>query len=161
MRRDARWGGSYISFTEAITAGGGALDYTAIGRENGSLLFGRDVFKGEKGVTPEGAVNKAKTNSQAFWNNVGGRNNPAGEAFVRDATNIRLREVILGYNLPKDLVSKSFFSSARISLVGRNLFFFLNKAIHSDPEIVNSTANTDEGREAFALPTTRTFGVSS
>ena len=157
---DARWGGSYISFTEAITAGNGILDYTAKGREAESLLFGRDVFTDETGVTPEGAENKKATNAELFWNNVGGRNNPAGEAFVRDATNIRLREVILGYNLPKDLVSKTFFSAARVSLVGRNLFFFLNKAEHSDPEIVNSTANTDEGREAFALPTTRTFGVS-
>ncbi|HOS71826.1 MAG TPA: SusC/RagA family protein, partial [Bacteroidales bacterium] len=157
---DARWGGSFISFTEAITAGNGILDYTAIGREDGSLLFGRDIFKNEKGVTPEGGANTKATNAEAFWNNVGGRNNPAGEAFVRDATNIRLREVILGYNLPKDLVAKTFFSAARVSLVGRNLFFFMNKAEHSDPEIVNSTANTDEGREAFALPTTRTFGVS-
>jgi len=157
---DARWGGSYISFTEAITAGNGILDYTAKGREAESLLFGRDVYTDEKGVTPEGAENKKATNAEDFWNNVGSRNNPAGEAFVRDATNIRLREVILGYNLPKELVSKTFFSSARVSLVGRNLFFFLNRAEHSDPEIVNSTANTDEGREAFALPTTRTFGVS-
>lgn len=157
---DARWGGSYISFTEAITAGNGILDYTAIGREPESLLFGRDIFTDETGVTPEGSLNGKATNAEAFWNNVGGRNNPAGEAFVRDATNIRLREVILGYNLPREIVSKTFFSAARVSLVGRNLFFFLNKAEHSDPEIVNSTSNTDEGREAFALPTTRTFGVS-
>ena len=157
---DARWGGSFISFTEAITAGNGILDYTAIGREDGSLLFGRDIYKNEKGVAPDGSENKVATNSEDFWNNVGGRNNPAGEAFVRDATNIRLREVIIGYNLPKDIVAKTFFSAARVSLVGRNLFFFMNKAEHSDPEIVNSTSNTDEGREAFALPTTRTFAVS-
>jgi len=36
----------------------------------------------------------------------------------------------------------------------------MNKAKETDPEIMNSSANTDEGREAFALPTTRTFGVS-
>jgi len=156
---DVRWGGTYISFTEAITACNGILDYTTIKRE-GDLLFGRDVFKGERGVTEEGTVNKATTTAELFWNNVGGRNNPAAEAFIREATNIRMREMILGYNLPRSLFSKSVFTGARVSLVGRNLFFFMNKAKETDPEIMNSSANTDEGREAFALPTTRTFGVS-
>ncbi len=156
---DVRWGGTYVSFTEAITACNGILDYTTIGRE-GNLLFGRDVFKGETGVTETGETNEATTTAELFWNNVGGRNNPTAEAFIREATNIRMREMILGYNLPKSLVSKSPFTSARVSLVGRNLFFFMNKAKETDPEILNSSSNTDEGREAFALPTTRTFGVS-
>jgi TonB-linked SusC/RagA family outer membrane protein len=156
---DARWGGTYVSFTEAITACNGILDYTTVGRE-GNLLFGRDVFKGEKGVTETGETNEATTTAELFWNNVGGRNNPTAEAFIREATNIRMREMILGYNLPKSLISKSPFTNARVSLVGRNLFFFMNKAKETDPEILNSSSNTDEGREAFALPTTRTFGVS-
>ena len=68
--------------------------------------------------------NTTTTSAEVFWNNVGGRNNPTGEAFVRDASNIRMSEVVLGYDLPKEIVSKTFFRSARISLVGRNLFFF-------------------------------------
>ncbi|MEI6050646.1 MAG: SusC/RagA family TonB-linked outer membrane protein [Bacteroidota bacterium] len=157
---DIRQGGTFISITEAISAGSGIQDYTAVGREDGSLLFGRDVFKGEKGVTTDGAVNTATTNAESFWNNVGGRNNPVGEAFVRDASNVRMREVILGYELPKSIVSKTFFSSARVSLVGRNLFFFSNKAKYVDPEVMMSTDNTSEGESSFALPTTRTYGVS-
>jgi len=157
---DIRQGGSFISFTEAITANNGVLDYTLPGREANSLLFGETVFKGEKGVTSEGAENKVKTDAEKFWNNCGGRNNPAGEAFVRDASNIRMREMVLGYELPKSLVSKTFFRSARVSLVGRNLFFISNKSKYVDSELMNSTANTEEGREAFALPTTRTYGVS-
>ncbi|MBK9389685.1 MAG: SusC/RagA family TonB-linked outer membrane protein [Bacteroidetes bacterium] len=46
---DIRQGGSFIAFTEAISAGSGIQEYTAVGREAGSLLFGRDVFQGEKG----------------------------------------------------------------------------------------------------------------
>jgi hypothetical protein len=91
---------------------------------------------------------------------VGGRNNPVGEAFVRDASNVRMREIILGYDLPSNIVSKTFFSSARVSLVGRNLFFFSNKAKYVDPEVMMSTDNTAEGESSFALPTTRTYGVS-
>jgi len=156
---DIRHGGTYINFTEAITSGSGIQDYTAIGRD-GTLLFGRDAFVGEKGVTLAGAENTATCTSEAFWNNVGGRNNPVGEAFVRDASNIRMRELILGYDLPKNLVSKTFFSSARVSLVGRNLFFLQNKGKYVDPEVMMSTGNTSEGESAFALPTMRTYGVS-
>ena len=157
---DWRQGGTFIAFTEAIRAGSGIQDYTANNRAAGSLLFGRDVFPEEKGVTDAGAENTATTSSEIFWNNVGGRNNPAGGAFVREATNIRIREVVLGYDLPKDIVSKTFFRSARVSLVGRNLLFLLNKAEYTDPEIMISTSNTAEGQNAFAYPTNRTYGFS-
>jgi TonB-linked SusC/RagA family outer membrane protein len=157
---DIRQGGTFIAFTEAISAGSGIQEYTTIGRAPGSLLFGRDVFKGEKGVTAEGAVNAVATNSEAFWNNVGGRNNPTGGAFVRDASNIRMREIILGYNLPKSIISGTFIKAARISLVGRNLFFLHNKNKYIDPEIMIGTSNTYEGESAFPLPTTRTYGAS-
>jgi TonB-linked SusC/RagA family outer membrane protein len=157
---DIRQGGSFIAFTEAISAGSGIQEYTAIGREPGTLLFGRDVFKGEVGVTAAGDPNTVACNSELFWNNVGGRNNPTGEAFIRDASNIRMREMVLGYDLPRSIVSKTFFSSARVSLVGRNLFFLMNKGEYIDPEIMISTANTSEGESAFPLPTIRTYGVS-
>jgi hypothetical protein len=157
---DIRQGGSFIAFTEAISAGSGIQEYTAIGREANSLLFGRDVFTNERGVTPTGGENAATTNAEAFWNNVGGRNNPTAEAFIRDASNIRMREIVLGYDMPKELIQKTFFRSARVSLVGRNLFFLQNKAEYCDPEIMISTSNTAEGENAFPLPTTRTYGVS-
>ena len=161
---DIRQGGTFIAMTEAISAGSGIQDYTAIGREPGSLLFGRDVFKDETGVTIDGSANTATTSAELFWNNVGGRNNPVGEAFVRDASNIRMREMVLGYDLPKNIVDRTFFKSARVSLVGRNLFFISNKAEYVDPEVMISTSGqsekTAEGESSFPLPTTRTYGVT-
>ena len=156
---DIRWGGTYISWTELLCTGYGILDCTTIGRD-GTLLFGRDVFKDETGVTETGAVNTTTCSAELFWNIVGGRGAPILEAFVRDATNIRMREMILGYNLPRSLISRSPFTAARVSLVGRNLFFFLNKAEQTDPEIKANTDNFADGFESFAMPTTRTFGVS-
>jgi hypothetical protein len=53
---DIRQGGTFIAFTEAISAGSGIQDYTAIGRD-GTLMFGRDVYKDEGvGVTVTGAI---------------------------------------------------------------------------------------------------------
>lgn len=157
---DIRNGGSFIDFTEAIRAGSGIQDYTGNFREKNSLLFGRDVYQGEHGVTDAGAENAVTTDSESFWNNVGGRNNPAGGAFVKDASNIRMRELVLGYNLPKEIVSKTFFRSARVSLVGRNLFFLQNKAEYIDPEIMVNTSDNYEGESAFPMPTNRTYGFS-
>ena len=58
------------------------------------------------------------------------------------------------------MIANTFIKSANFSLVGRNLFFITNKAENFDPEIVNNTNNSSEEREAFALPTSRTVGVS-
>ncbi|HEA21693.1 MAG TPA: SusC/RagA family TonB-linked outer membrane protein [Pricia antarctica] len=167
---DIRQGGSVTSFTEAILARDGLLDYTVAGRD-GSLVFGENIFEGEAAVL-EGTdtPNNLTTNSEAFWNRVGGRNAPVGEAFKRDASNIRVREMVLGYSVPDKFLENNFFTSASFSLVGRNLFFISNKAGNFDPETLssvsttsNATGNgeiTSEGTEAFAPPTTRTIGVS-
>ena len=169
---DIRQGGTTTSFTEAIMAADGLLDYTAQGRD-GSLIFGENIFANENAVI-EGSTtaNNISINSEDLWNRLGGRNAPVGEAFIKDASNIRLRELILGYSVPQDAISKTFLTSARISLVGRNLFFISNKAGNFDPESLNSVSTnsresgnnngeiSSEGRESFAPPTTRTFGVS-
>lgn len=156
---DIRQGGSLISFTEAIESGVGVLDYTAHGRD-GSLIFGENTFNHETAVTESGEPNTIKISSEDLWNHLGGVGAPSGEAFVRDASNIRLREVILGYQLPQRILAKTFISSARVSLVGRNLFFLSNKAKYVDPEIMTDVSNGSEGREALSLPTTRSFGLS-
>ncbi len=156
---DVRKGGSFISFTEAIESGVGVLDYTQQGRD-GSLVFGENIFRNETAVDQTGGSNTIKVSSEKLWNYLGGVGAPVGESFVRDATNIRLRELIFGYQLPSSLLSKTPFKSAKFSLVGRNLFFFYNKAEYVDPEMVTDVANSSEGRESLSLPTTRSFGFS-
>jgi outer membrane receptor protein involved in Fe transport len=156
---DIRKGGSFISFTEAIQSAAGVLDYTQQGRD-GSLVFGSNIYTDVNAVTESGAPNTIKVSSERLWNHIGGVGAPVGESFVRDATNVRLRELVLGYQLPSSLIAKTPFKSARASLVGRNLFFIYNKADYVDPEMVTDVANSSEGRESLSLPTTRTFGLS-
>ncbi|SDE73655.1 TonB-linked outer membrane protein, SusC/RagA family [Pricia antarctica] len=156
---DIRQGGSVTSFSEAILARDGVLDYTANGRDGG-LIFGENIFSGETAVREDGSPNTISVSAEDYYNRVGGRNTPVGEAFVRELSNIRLREMVFGYTLPQKMLSDTFLTSANFSLVGRNLFFITNKAENFDPEIVNSVSNDSEGREAFALPTSRSVGVS-
>ena len=162
---DMRIGGQVTVFTEAIMAGSGLLDYTAQGRD-GSLVFGENIFAGETAVLvdengdPTGTPNNIQMNAEDLWNRLGGRNTPVGEAFIRDATNIRLRELAFSYKIPESTLANLPFRSASISLVGRNLFFITNKTEYFDPEAVQSVNNNAEGLNSFALPTTRSFGVS-
>lgn len=156
---DIRQGGSTTSFTEAILARDGVLESTLEGREGG-LIFGQNFFAGENAVREDGSANTVAVRAEDFWNRVGGRNTPVGEAFVRDLSNIRLRELVIGYTIPQSFLSKTFMTSANVSLVGRNLFFISNKSENFDPEALSSIENTAEGTSAFPLPTTRSMGVS-
>ncbi|MBT8184382.1 MAG: SusC/RagA family TonB-linked outer membrane protein, partial [Eudoraea sp.] len=155
---DIRQGGTVGSFTNAILASDGALTKTLQGRD-GSLVFGENIFSNLNVVQADGSPNNIQVGAEAFWAKVGGRNSPVGEAFVEDASNIRMREITLGYAFPQSLISKTPFKQAKISLVGRNLFFISNKA-SVDPEVVTGTNTAADGFESFAPPATRSFGLN-
>ncbi len=153
---DMRIGGSVTSMTNAIVYGGGHTEETLFGREG--AVFGEGEWaKWGTTVNEDGSPNNKTITAEQYWNRVGGRNAPVGEAFAVDATNIRLRELVLGYTLP---IKNDHISAVRVSVVGRNLFFFSNKAGDFDPEVITTTAKQGEGFQSFAPPTMRTFGVN-
>ncbi len=80
--------------------------------------------------------------------------------YIMDATNVRLREVVLAYQLPNSWVDKTFISSASISLVGRNLFFFYNANKGIDPESGVTNQNFGPAIELNAMPGTRSYGIN-
>ncbi len=121
------------------------------------------------GVTEKGYVedaineNTGKKNTVAvdplyryynIWNKEIGTEN------LKDATNVRMREVSLGYSLPRRLLSKTPLTDVQVSLVGRNLFFFYNAMKDVDPESGYSSGNTGGGFEHSAIPTTRSIGFN-
>ena len=80
--------------------------------------------------------------------------------YILDATNVRLRELSLGYNLPRHWLIGSFIESVNISFIARNLFFFYNASGDYDPE---SGFNSGSIGNAFVLnpmPSSRSFGFS-
>ncbi|MEP5503150.1 MAG: SusC/RagA family TonB-linked outer membrane protein [Algibacter sp.] len=156
---DIRQGGSVVSATQAQLTSDGLTTETLIGRD-GTAVFGQDLYGEFTAVKEDGTPNDIQINSQDLFKAIGGRNTPVGEAFVRDASNVRLRELIFGYSLPNKILDKLPFEKVNFSLVGRNLFFFSNKAGDFDPEIATSTSASGAGFESFAPPTTRTFGFN-
>ena len=150
---DMRQGGDVISFTRSILSSDGVLAVTGVGRQGG-VIFGKDVYAHETPASTATAVDP-----ETFWTSIGGRNSPVGEAFTYDASNIRLRELTLGYTLDSSTLSTTPFKSAKISLVGRNLAFLKNDS-DIDPEAIHGVGATNDGYEAFSLPNTRSIGLN-
>jgi TonB-linked SusC/RagA family outer membrane protein len=150
---DFRMGGKTISYSQARMAGAGASDIT---------LAGRDGFV-VNGVNDNGdgtySPNTTSITAENYWSQVASRDPKSAEDFVFDATNIRLRELVLGYSMPSKMLKNSPFTGVDFSIVGRNLFFFTNKAKYFDPEQGVSVGNL-QGIESYNIPTTRDFGFN-
>ncbi|MBA4851166.1 SusC/RagA family TonB-linked outer membrane protein [Emticicia sp. BO119] len=90
----------------------------------------------------------------------------ADETNIYDITTIRLREVSLGYVIPKAALKKvlPFFGSARISASGRNLWFKapnMLEGLNFDPEVLSNFADSNvQGFDLGAAPSTRRYGVN-
>jgi TonB-linked SusC/RagA family outer membrane protein len=83
-------------------------------------------------------------------------------AFMFDKSFIKLRNVILTYNLPRKITSKIGSSNIEISLIGRNLLLWTpDDNTYVDPEITTfgNELAADYG-EYGATPTTRSFTAS-
>ena len=140
---DGHFGGDVLAQTQAV------LDQTGVSKVSGEArtmgyvdLEGHHIY-----------------NIKGFYEQVGGRNGVT-EYYMYDATNIRLRELSLGYTLPKRLLGrKQFVKKAELSFVARNLFFIYKKAPF-DPDAVLSASNSNQGIDIFGIPTTRSVGFN-
>ncbi|MFX1704522.1 SusC/RagA family TonB-linked outer membrane protein [Chitinophaga sp. CC14] len=98
-----------------------------------------------------------------FSGSMGPGNGGINEGSVFDATVFRLREVALGYEIPKNFLGKTPFGSAFISVTGRNLWYSapnFPKYTNFDPEVSSLGVGNSQGYDNLAVPTTRRFGVN-
>lgn len=90
--------------------------------------------------------------------------NGLDEFNVFDGTVYRLREITLGYEIPKSFVRKlKFVSAINISASGRNLWYLapnVPKYTHYDPESNSLGSGVLQGVELSAAPTTKRFGFN-
>ena len=156
---DVRMGGKVISYTQARMAGAGVSDITLAGRENGFVVDGVNVTRDGAGNITSTSTNNTSVLAEDYWTQVASRDPRSAEDFVFDATNIRLRELVLGYSLPKSALKNTPLAGVNLSFVGRNLFFITNKAKYFDPEQGVGVGNL-QGIESFNIPSTRDFGFN-
>lgn len=85
------------------------------------------------------------------------------EKNVYDATTVRLREVSLGYDLPKALLGKTPLGQVNISVSGRNLYWYspnIPKYTNFDPETSTFGSSNQQGFEYTNAPNSRRYGVN-
>jgi TonB-linked SusC/RagA family outer membrane protein len=110
------------------------------------------------GVFADGKPNNVRV-SNSDYGTFGYVYNPAA-AFVYDASYVKLREAVLTYTLPKNLVSRlNPFKGIDLSLIGRNLWIIHKNLPYSDPEEIISSGNL-QGYQSGAYPTTRTLAFN-
>ena len=159
---DYRHGGIVVSRTKTIGSTSGQLAETLLGRENGY-----DLTQAGNGIISEGVIRNAdgsftpntiKITSRNWHNRYYERNNV--EAAKYDATFLKLREVTIGYNIPKRILGKMPIQDVKISLVGRNLALWTENP-HFDPETMAMGGGTlIPGVEDMAFPSTRNIGFN-
>ncbi len=83
--------------------------------------------------------------------------NNVSKQFVQDASFIKFRQVILGYNFPAKMFNNKI-KGLNVSFVGRNLFILMKKTDNIDPE--SSYNASFPGMELGGVPPVRTYGLN-
>ncbi|MDR1937652.1 MAG: SusC/RagA family TonB-linked outer membrane protein, partial [Tannerellaceae bacterium] len=148
---DIRYGGDILSVTDALATGAGTGART---------LEGRDGMVVDGIVASTGQANTQSVTAEQYWQSIGDAYG-VGEAYLYDGTYAKLREVSFGYNIPQQLLQKSkFIKQAKISLVGRDLFYLVKHTPGTDPEGASIRSDWAQGFELNSLPSTRTLGFN-
>ena len=119
------------------------------GRENGIVIEGINENTGFPNTVAVSSL--AKNFTELYLNEITAN-------YVLDATNVKLKEVIVTYTFSRNLLAKTFIQGLSVSLVGRDLFFIYNAAGDIDPQSGYSSSPTGVALEHSSLPSTRTFG---
>lgn len=82
------------------------------------------------------------------------------ENWIYDASYIKLREVTLGYSLPQSVMANLPFQSARVSLIGRNLWLIHSNVDGIDPSEISPGSSNFVYQENGILPGVRSLGLN-
>jgi TonB-linked SusC/RagA family outer membrane protein len=138
----ARVGGIVVSNTQAILDAFGVSQASGDARDAGGAV-----------------VNGRPVPAKEYYSIVGaGASGGIASMYCYSATNVRLAEVSVGYDLPVKRWWKAI-KSANVSIVGRNLLLLYNTAPF-DPELTSNTQTYYQGIDYFMMPSLRSFGFS-
>ena len=146
---DMQKGGKYFSTSHMWGMYSGMIEESAFG---GNRAAGITL----EGVLANGTPNTRNLTAQQYgamhYNTVDALN-------VFDADYIKLRDVTLGYDLPKSLIG-GFLEGVRISAFGRNLLAWNLDWKGMDPENTSYGSGNIQGLEGGSLPSTRQYGFN-
>jgi TonB-linked SusC/RagA family outer membrane protein len=168
---DGKMGGDIYSSTIGFGRYAGVLLETLEGREthfesveeNGKTVIKCDgiLVDGfyqpgtmKNGVDVSGQKNETRVCPDAYHHGLFQN----AEAWIFDASFMKLREVRLGYRMPQSFVNRLGFTSMNVAVVGKNLWLW-SKVPHIDPETAYSTNNV-QGLEHGQFPSARSIGFT-
>ena len=150
---DAKIGGDVHSMTYSWGRYAGTLSETLIGRETG--VVGNGVMSdGNGGYVANNVVVSAKSFNQSTYSN------SVESSAIFDASYVKLRQISIGYTLPKKFIENSVVKSLKVSIVGRNLLILHKNTPHIDPETGFSSSNGNQGQEFGQYPSSRNIGFN-
>lgn len=175
---DMKFGMDVYSMTNSVAAGKGLLNVTTDGRDAynaaraeasaNNPAFDPSTWVPTGGYVANGVVNTGTAENpnyvknttpvdpQAYWTSVS-ENTPA--PFIYDASYVKLREVSLGYTVPKSVFSGAKINSIYISVFARNLLTFNKDLPNIDPESMYTSGN-GQGFEYGSLPSRKSYGFN-
>ena len=158
---DIRQGGVMYSRTKDINYFTGNAIQTAYNDRN-PLIVPNSVNKivnGENVTYVENTTPITSSNIYKYWGDGG---SDMGSCFLVDKSYVKLRSVVLGWDLPKRWLAKTPFQAVKVSAYGNNLFVWTPSSnTFIDPEMT-SFGNDLEGNygEYTANPSSRRFGFN-
>ncbi len=152
---DFRKGGVIYSGTVSSLRTNGLAAETAANR--GETFIDEGVILDASGNYV--ANNVPVANMQDYWSHMAKASNTEGSVF--DASYVKLRELRVGYQLPKSWIRGLLLQNAEIAFEGRNLWIIKDHVPHIDPEASMFGVNSaGEGVEFNSVPTTKSLGVN-
>jgi TonB-linked SusC/RagA family outer membrane protein len=146
---DGKFGNKIFSLMEVYGTRLGLMKTTLPGRDNGLQLNGVDQSGAPYSRTvPLSGLRSYYDNYKSY-----------SELFLHDAGFVKLRQVILSYNLPVEKLKVLNLQGATIAFVARNLLTIYKQTDNFDPES-SFTNGSSQGFESFGLPRTRSFGLN-
>lgn len=153
---DGKKGGSVYSMTTTWGRYSGVLEETLLGRETG--IVGEGVKNIGSSDAPNYVTNDIVVRAESY--NKAAYSNAVAEGSVFDASFIKLRQIMVSFDLPNKWFDHNIFQGASVSLIGRNLAILHRNAPHIDPETGFSSKNSEQGQEFGQLPSTRSLGFN-
>ena len=163
FRFDFRKGGIMYSRTKDITLWAGTVPQTLYNDRKPFIIPNSvvEIEEDEQGdpIYVENTKPIDAVNLVSYWGSGGSEIDGAS---LIDKSFIKLREVILSYGLPEDLLDHLPFENAELSLIGRNLLVFTpSDQTYIDPELTTfgNDLLADFG-EYGAQPSTRSLTIN-
>lgn len=153
-----------LGWNNEFTLGGVNLGFLVSARLGGIVISQTQAILDAYGVSKASAdlraaggypVNTGTITAEQFYSVVGGAA-PIWQNYIYDATNVRLQEAHIGYNIPSRwLGGKQLY----VGITGNNLLMIFKRAPF-DPEAVASTGTYYQGVDYFMQPSLRAFGFN-